>query len=83
MIEYNEPTTYEVLTSDEIKFIKSFGIKISKKLHEQSHNINRYVCLKYKKGAIFMIDKKDISKDDEELIKIRKKIDDKAFKLIL
>lgn len=62
------------LEDKDYELLKIAGVSKSDDLHSIYGKINKHICSKHKKGAVFMI--KDFDDEDKKLFEIRKKIEE-------
>lgn len=77
ILEEDDILVADFVNDDEFKLLKEIGITDKDRLISTMKKISRYLCDNHHKGAICMIDEEDLTEQEKELLKIRKKIEDK------
>ena len=77
ILEEDDILITDFVNSDEFKLLKEIGITESDRLISTMSKISHYLCKKHHKGAVFMIDEDDLTEQEKELLKLRKRIEEK------
>lgn len=75
ILEENNIKIKDFVSSSEFELLKKIGVTIEDDLISTLKKINRYLCNKYCINALFMIDKKQTSAKDKQLLEIYKVIE--------
>ena len=75
IFEENNIKIKDFVNSSEFELLKKIGVTIEDDLISTLKKINRYLCNKYCKNALFMINKKQTSAKDKQLLEIYKAIE--------
>lgn len=74
ILEEDDILITDFINANEFKLLKEIGVTESDRLISTMKKINRYLCKNHHKGAVFMIDEDDLTEQEKELLKLRKKL---------
>ena len=67
----------KLVNDEEFDLLKEIGVTEEDKLISTWEKIDHHICDNHHKGAVCIIDEEDLTEQEKELLKIRKKIEEK------